>query len=215
MSTDLQPQITNRLGQLARGLTSLGIGRRQVAKEPSKRLMAPWLVVIDPQVVFAEQDSQWAVPGFGQAMDVIADIAPRFGERVIVTRWLPGRARVGSWRAYFRRWQFADRLPTDPMFDLVSAAKPLSPLASLDLPTFGKWGPAMRMLIGPTPHLVLTGFSTDCCVISTALAAADAGASVKVVSNACAASTTDGHDAALMLMNQFAPQIKVVASGQL
>jgi len=215
MSTDLQPQITNRLDQLARGLATLGIGRRQIAKQPSKRLTAPWLVVVDPQVVFAEQDSPWAVPGFAAAMDVIADIAPRFGERVIVTRWLPGKQRVGSWRAYFRRWEFADRAPSDPMYDLVPAAKGLSPLASLDLPTFGKWGPALRMLIGPTPHLVLTGFSTDCCVLSTALAAADAGAAVKVVSNGCAASTTEGHSAALMLLDQFAPQIKVVASNQL
>jgi len=209
------PQITNGLNQLARGLSSLGIGRRPTAKQPSKQLLAPWLVVIDPQVVFALPDSPWSLPGFATTMDVIGAIAPRFGDRVIVTRWLPGRQRVGSWRAYFRRWPFADRLPTDPMFDLVPAASELSPLASLDLPTFGKWGPAMRQLIGPTPHLVLTGFSTDCCVISTALAAIDAGASVKVVSDACTASTTAGHDAALMLMDQFAPQIKVVASSQL
>ena len=147
-------------------------------------------------------------------MEVIRAVAPRFRDRVIVTRWLPGK-KTGSWKAYFKRWEFADRPPTDPMFDLVPEAEDLSNLASIDVPTFSKWGPTMRSLIGPTPHLVLTGYSTDCCVLSTALAAADAGAAVKVVSDACIASTTEGHEAALRLMDQFTPQIKVITADQL
>jgi len=203
--------MSQRLTSLARGLS---LGQFFPAKENHKRLTTPWLVVIDPQVVFADPESQWFVPGFDDAMEVIRAVAPRFRDRVIVTRWLPGK-KTGSWKAYFKRWEFADRPPTDPMFDLVPEAEDLSNLASIDVPTFSKWGPTMRSLIGPTPHLVLTGYSTDCCVLSTALAAADAGAAVKVVSDACIASTTEGHEAALRLMDQFTPQIKVITADQL
>jgi len=212
MSNTPQPRIGQALTTLARTLTA----NRQAAQPANtKRLAAPWLVVIDPQVVFADVASPWAAHGFGTAMDVIADMAPRFGDRVIVTRWLPGKLRVGSWRAYFKRWEFADRPPTDPMFNLVPDAQRLSALTTIDLPTFGKWGPTMRMLIGPTPNLVLTGFSTDCCVVSTALAAADSGATVRVISDACAASSDENHQGALKLMDNFAPQIKVISAAQL
>ena len=80
------------------------------------------------------------------------------------------------------------------------------------MPTFSKWGGAIRALIGPTPRLVLTGYATDCCVISTALAAADAGASVRVIADACAGSNDENHAEALHLMSLYDPQIKVVQS---
>jgi len=211
MSSNQETGMSQRLTSLARGLTT---GQLFPPKQPTKRLVDPWLVVIDPQVVFADPESRWHVPGFDVTMGAITELAPRFGERVIVTRWLPGR-KVGSWKAYFKRWEFADRPPSDPMFDLVPAAVQLSNLASVDVPTFSKWGPTMRSLIGPTPHLVLTGYSTDCCVLSTALAAADAGAAVKVIADACMSSTQTGHEAALNLMDQFSPQIKVITSDRL
>ena len=57
---------------------------------------------------------------------------------------------------------------------------------------------------------MLTGVATDCCVISTALAAADAGARVSVVSDAVAGSADAEHEAALHVMELFSPQIEVV-----
>jgi len=54
---------------------------------------------------------------------------------------------------------------------------------------------------------VVTGVSTDCCVISTALPAADAGATLTVVSDACAGSTPENHRAALDVMALYPPQI--------
>ena len=44
-------------------------------------------------------------------------------DRTIVTRWLPGTDRRGSWGPYFERWPFADRPDTDPLFDPVSPAQ--------------------------------------------------------------------------------------------
>lgn len=62
---------------------------------------------------------------------------------------------------------------------------------------------------------MLTGVSTDCCVISTALSAADAGATITVVSDACAGSTPENHAAALTVLGLYPPQIRVVPSAEL
>jgi len=74
--------------------------------------------------------------------------------------------------------------------------------------TFGKW-PVLRDLVGPGAHLTLTGVSTDCCVLSTALPAADAGATVRVVGAACAGSSQENHERALAAMALYAPQITI------
>lgn len=169
----------------------------------------PWLVVIDPQRVFAGVDSPWASPMFDGIVAPVRELASR--HRTIVTRWVPGPAaeRSGSWRAYFETWPFADRPAEDPLFDLVPEAAALGADAIVDATTFGKW-PALEAVTGPAPDLVLTGVATDCCVISTALAAADAGATVRVVADACAGSTPENHAKALDVMALYAPQITIV-----
>jgi nicotinamidase-related amidase len=73
--------------------------------------------------------------------------------------------------------------------------------------TFGKWTPGLRAVVGERPTLVVAGVATDCCVISTVLPAADAGASVTVVTDACAGSTDDNHQKALDVMALYAPLV--------
>jgi isochorismate hydrolase len=58
---------------------------------------------------------------------------------------------------------------------------------------------------------VLAGVSTDCCVISTALAAADSGVQVVVVEEACAGSDDANHVKALDVMRLYAPLVQVVS----
>ncbi|WP_325048562.1 hypothetical protein [Galactobacter valiniphilus] len=82
----------------------------------------PWLVVIDPQVIFADPSSDWASPEFEAAADVIEPLLPAFGDRVLVTRWLPTASREGSWGEYFAAWPFADVPAEDRLYDLVSRA---------------------------------------------------------------------------------------------
>ena len=84
----------------------------------------------------------------------------------------------------------------------------------VSLPTFGKWGPELAAVTGPLPHLVLAGVSTDCCVVSTALAAADAGATITVVTDACAGSTPDNHRAAMDVMALYPPQITLATTDE-
>lgn len=174
-----------------------------------------WLVVIDPQVIFASSDSDWGSPFFDLAFANIARLAEAFGDRVIVTRWLPTADRETSWGEYFAAWPFADQPADDRLFDLVPQAADLSPLPTVDRPTFGKWSEALTDITGSAPHLVLTGVSTDCCVISTALAAADAGAWITVATDACAGSTAENHSAALTVMGLYPPQITLKTTAEI
>lgn len=172
-----------------------------------------WLVVIDPQRIFADPSSDWGSPMFDAALGPIKSLRSGFGAgRTIVTRWVPGLERPGSWGPYFERWAFADKPATDPVFDLVTPAEGWSSRGAIDATTFGKWGEPLTRITGETPTIVLTGVSTDCCVISTALPAADAGATVVVAADACAGSTQDNHEAALQVMSLYSPQIEVSTS---
>ncbi|MEV4775839.1 cysteine hydrolase family protein [Microbacterium sp. LWH12-1.2] len=169
----------------------------------------PWLVVIDPQAIFASADSAWGSPFFADAMPRIRALAAAFGDRVIITRWMPTADRSTSWGAYFAAWPFADQPPSDPLYELVAEARDLSIRPTLDLPTFGKWGPELEAIVGRGAHVVLAGVSTDCCVVSTALAAADAGAHITIAADACAGSTAENHAAAIQVMGLYPPQITV------
>ncbi|PWH06041.1 nicotinamidase [Brachybacterium endophyticum] len=180
--------------------------------EPSA---APWLVVVDPQRIFADPSSKWASPYFDQVMERIALLGAHVGpERTLVTRWLPTADRAGSWGGYFEAWPFADVPAEDPLYDLVGPAQRLSSRPSIDEPTLGKWGAQLEEIVGKHPHLLLTGVSTDCCVLTTALAAADAGAHVDVVTDACAPSTGENGAKALEVMGLFGPQVSLTTSAE-
>ncbi len=68
---------------------------------------------------------------------------------------------------------------------------------------------------GSPGELVLAGVSTDCCVLSTAVAAADAGVAVRVVANACAGATDESHEQALEILRLYAPLIEVVSLAEI
>lgn len=178
--------------------------------------VGPWLLVVDPQRIFADPDSDWAAPAFPAAMGIIADLAGRLGpERTLVTRWLPTADRSTSWGDYFAAWPFADVPAEDPLYELVPEARGLSSRPTLDEPTFGKWGPQLAGIVGVGAELLVTGVSTDCCVVTTVLAAADAGCRVTVVTDACAASTPENGAAALHTMSLFPPQVRLARSSEL
>ena len=177
---------------------------------------APWLLVVDAQRIFADPASQWAAPTFPAAMERIAQLAAHVGpERTLLTRWLPTADRSTAWGDYFRDWRFADVPPTDALYELVDAAQGLSAHPAVDEPTFGKWGPQLEGIVGPAPHLLVAGVSTDCCVVTTVLAAADAGAHVTVVTDACAPSTPENGEAALRTMGLFPPQVRLRTSAEI
>jgi nicotinamidase-related amidase len=172
-----------------------------------------WLVVIDPQRIFASPDSPWGSPMFPAVVEPVRRLAAVAGERTVVTRWVPDPDPQGSWKAYLEAWPFADVPDDDPLLGLVPELADLGRQV-VSVPTFGKWGPELEAVTGPTPRLVLTGVSTDCCVVSTALAAADAGATVTVVTDACAGSTPENHAAAMTVMSLYPPQITLATTDE-
>jgi nicotinamidase-related amidase len=167
------------------------------------------LAVIDMQRVFAEPDSPWATPRFDEAAEGVRRLLPAFGERVTFTRFLAPEKPAGAWRAYYDQWPFALQPPRSRLWELTDE---FAARASdvVDANTFGKWTSELAERVGSDGRLVLAGVSTDCCVLSTALAAADAGAEVVVVADACAGVDDDSHAKALHVMDLYRPLIRVV-----
>jgi nicotinamidase-related amidase len=165
-----------------------------------------WLVVIDMQNVFADPSSGWAAPQFATIVPNMKTLIAAFTPQVIFTRFVVPDEPVGAWADYYARWPFARDPSAATFFDLVSDL-PSKGHPVIDLPTFGKWGPALRDVAQQPTALVLAGVSTDCCVLSTALAAADDGIRVEVVVDACAGATALDHQRALDAMALYAPLV--------
>jgi nicotinamidase-related amidase len=80
-----------------------------------------------------------------------------------------------------------------------------SGLSTVTETTFGKWGAQMERALGDGGDIGLTGVATNCCVLSRALAAADAG--VRVQADGCAGSTDANHQRALDTRAGWAPPL--------
>jgi nicotinamidase-related amidase len=172
------------------------------------------LVVIDMQRVFAEPDSPWCTPRFAEAAAGVRRLLPAFAERVTFTRFVAPAEPEGAWQAYYEQWPFALQPPDATLWRLTDEFTDRAPHV-MDAPTFGKWTPELAARVGPGGRLVLAGVSTDCCVLSTALAAADAGVETLVVFDACAGADDDSHRRALDVMALYGPLIRVLSADQL
>lgn len=179
------------------------------------------LVIIDPQVIFADPQSAWGSPFFAAAWQNIEQLARAYKGRVLFTRWLPTASRDTSWGEYFSQWQFADTPATDPQYALTAQAQQLASELDapvLDFATFSKWDAPLKERVwqpgAPAPRLLLTGVATDCCVLASALPMADAGAYVRVVTDAVAGSSAENQAAALQVMSLFAPQLTLTTTAQ-
>jgi nicotinamidase-related amidase len=168
----------------------------------------PFLAVIDMQRVFGEPGSPWLAPRFAEIVDPVRSLAEAFGPRVVFTRFVAPAVPHGAWRQYYEQWPFALQPPDAPIYELAGQFAAMAG-PTLDAATFSKWGPELAAKTGAA-SLVLAGVSTDCCVLSTALAAADAGATVRVVSDACAGIDDESHAQALHIMSLYAPLVEVV-----
>jgi len=165
-----------------------------------------WLAVIDMQRVFAEPGSPWLAPRFAEITGPVRRLVGAFGDRVTFTRFIAPDDPAGAWRRYYEQWPFALQPPGDRIYELVDD---FAPERTLDRTTFGKWGPELAGQVG-SGQLVLAGVSTDCCVLSTALAAADAGTGVQVVADACAGASDESQQQTLDILRLYDPLIEVV-----
>jgi nicotinamidase-related amidase len=168
----------------------------------------PWLAVIDMQRVFAEPGSDWFTPRFAEIAGPVRELAAAFRPRVVFTRFVAPPVPSGVWRRYYEQWPFALQPPDAAIYQLADGFT-AEPGPTLDATTFSKWGPELAARVGDSA-LVLAGVSTDCCVLSTAVAAADAGVAVQVVGDACAGVNDETHEQALAILRLYSPLIEVV-----
>ncbi|WBQ06278.1 cysteine hydrolase family protein [Kribbella sp. CA-293567] len=171
--------------------------------------MAPVLALIDLQRIFAEPESGWATPDFERVVKPTQELLELIPTAVF-TRFVAPAEPAGSWIPYYQQWPFALQPPDSYAYQLVEE---FQGVPTLDKTTFGKWGPELAEVVGPGGHLVLSGVTTDCCVLTTALAAADAGVRVQVVADACAGVDEATHHKALDIMRLYAPMLEVVTVG--
>jgi nicotinamidase-related amidase len=166
------------------------------------------LAVIDMQRVFADPASPWATPRYADAAAGVRSLLPAFAGRVAFTRFVAPEEPAGAWRAYYAQWPFALQPPDADLWELTDGFAAQAGHV-VEATGFGKWTPELAARLGPDDRLVLAGVSTDCCVLSTALAAADAGTPVVVVADACAGVDDDSHLRALQVMELYRPLIRV------
>lgn len=168
----------------------------------------PVLVAIDMQEIFGRPASPWFTPEYERASAGIQRLQPAFADRSIFTRFVAPAEPRGAWVPYYEQWSFALVPDADPLYALTAPFADTAPHLETR-PTFGKWDAEFAAAMGGSSEMVLAGVSTDCCVISTALAAADAGVHVRVVGDACAGLSPVDHERALAAMALYAPLIEV------
>ena len=143
-----------------------------------------WLVIIDPQAIFADPvTSGWGSPMFAERLPAMASLAAAYGrDRTVITRFVADPGLGGSWASYYDDWAFALVPDDDPLYAVAPALDGLADHVVTEA-TFGKWG--------------------------ARLPAADAGATVRIAADACAGSTPENHQRALDAMALFGPQITI------
>jgi len=167
-----------------------------------------WLVLIDLQRIFGEPQSEWFTPRFAEAEAGAVRLRQLFPGRTALSRFVAPETPMGAWVPYYERFSFALDPGNAGLYDLMPALPP-GDAVLIERSTFGKWDAGTRAALGDTRDIVLAGVSTDCCVLSTALAAADDGVRVRVVADACAGLTDADHRRALNIMALYAPLIEI------
>ncbi|MFI7061872.1 cysteine hydrolase family protein [Kribbella sp. NPDC050124] len=173
--------------------------------------MAPALALIDLQKIFADPASAWAAPDFQRVLKPTKRLVEALSPNVVFTRFVAPEKPVGSWVTYYELYPFALQPPDADDYQLVDEFKGAP---TLDKATFGAWGPELAERVGPGGHLVLAGVTTDCCVLTTALAAVDAGVYVQVVEDACAGAGEVSHRNAIDIMRLYSPMLEIVTVDQ-
>lgn len=169
--------------------------------------MSSALVLIDLQRIFAEPQSPWAAPDFDVAMAGCTRLAAGWSGARVVTRFVLPEQIDGAWRTYYQDWPFAVDPANSALYDLVDGVQ-VQGAIRVDRPRFGKWDAGTAAALPDVTELVLGGVSSDCCVLATALAAADDGVQVTIATDACAGATAQDHQRALDAMALFSPMIR-------
>jgi nicotinamidase-related amidase len=164
---------------------------------------------IDMQRLFSAE-GPWPTPWMYRVLPRAAQLAARFPERTIFTRFIPPERPAdmhGVWRAYYERWRAVTREYLD--LRLLELMPPLAafvpPALMLDKPVYSAFsGHRLSEELGRrnADTLILSGAETDVCVLATALGAIDHGYRVLIAADAVCSSSDQGHDSLLALFTQ-------------
>jgi nicotinamidase-related amidase len=178
---------------------------------------------IDMQNLFAE-DTPWHTPWMTRVLPVIAEIAERYADRTIFTRFVPARhpdELPGSWRRYYRRWAELTLERIEPgLIQLVPPLARLSPPAvTIDKRVYSPFAePALSAELRRrrADTLVITGAETDVCVLAAVLGAVDRGYRVVLATDALCSSSDETHNALMTLYRtRYAEQIETAESEEI
>jgi nicotinamidase-related amidase len=177
-------------------------------------------ICIDMQVIFSA-DGIWPTPWMKRVLPVVTEIAERFPERTIFTRFItptaPGEM-PGMWQHYYRRWNSATRRHIDPaLLELMPSLKRLTPPAVVLNKTrysaFAEPHLTAHLHRHGADGLIVTGSETDVCVLATVLGAVDLGYRVIVVRDAICSSSDEGHEALLRVYHgRYSEQIETASA---
>jgi nicotinamidase-related amidase len=165
-------------------------------------------MIIDMQRIFGETTSEWFTPDYSSVSARVQRLLGAFESRVCLTRFLAPEQPTGVWIDYYEKWPFALDPANAPLYELSDEFRSI-PATIVDRTTFGKWDAEAARELGYPAEIVLAGVTTDCCVLSTALAAADAGVHVTVAADACAGVTEEDHQRALDTMALYSPLVDI------
>lgn len=191
----------------------------RIPAEDGRHLSGHWIhLCIDMQRMFAE-DTPWRVAWMSKVSPAIVEIASRYPDQTIFTRFIPplrAEQMPGAWQAYYRKWQdmTLDRLDRD-LIDLVSELRRFVPPARIfDKMTYSPWmsGQLHRVLqTEAVETLVITGGETDVCVLAAVLGGIDLGYRIRVLTDAICSGADDTHDATLKLLgDRFSVQLDLL-----
>jgi len=178
---------------------------------------------IDMQRIFSK-GGVWETPWMERVLPVVVEIAARYQERTIFTRFITPQTpdeRPGQWRQYYRRWRAATRERLQPgQLDLVPELERFVPPAHImDKPAYSAFhlsGLDAFMQEKGVRCVVVTGAETDVCVLSTVLDAVDRGLRVVIVEDALCSSSDAGHEALMTIYRtRMQEQIDLISSSEL
>jgi nicotinamidase-related amidase len=178
---------------------------------------------IDMQRIFSK-GGVWETPWMERVLPVVVDIAERYQERTIFTRFITPQSpdrRPGQWQRYYQRWKAATRQHLQPdQLELVpQLARLVPPAHVIDKPAYSAFylsGLDAFLRDKGVRCLVVTGAETDVCVLSTVLDAVDRGFRVAIVEDALCSSSDAGHEALMTIYRtRMQEQIDLIHSSEI
>ena len=176
---------------------------------------------VDMQRIFSAE-GPWPTPWMERVLPIVAELAGRFPERTVFTRFItPYTAKdmPGMWQRYYTKWREAtrERLQSS-LLELLPPLAKLCPPATVVNKTrysaFAEPNLLSHLQARDADGLVVTGSETDVCVLSTVLGAVDLGYRVIVVRDGICSSSDTGHDALMRLYEErYREQIELADAG--